>query len=131
MPPAGWKAHPGQGPSAPPGETFAECTCSHTTVASPHHIPTPQGQEAIGHLRDGWADTPVRPGDSLNIVGSVPEPWVPGGPLHLVADMHKGLVILHPDVLLSGVRGFSFIYRESVTCCVLGWGIFPIESGGS
>ena len=57
----------------------------------------------IGHLRDVWTDTRVNPGDSLNIVGVFPEPWVPGGPLHLVADMDKGLVVLHPDVLLSGV----------------------------
>ena len=67
-----------------------------------------QGQEVIGHFRDGWVETQVAPGDSLNIVGAVPEPWVGAGgweELHLVVDANGGLVILHPDVLISGEDG--------------------------
>ena len=61
-----------------------------------------QGQEVIGHLRDGWVETIIAPGDGINVLDVVPEPWVPGGPLHVVVDMQRGLVVLHPDVLLSG-----------------------------
>ena len=75
------------------------------------HVHTPhlhQNQEVIGHFRDGWVETRVAPGDSLNIVGAVPEPWAGTGgwgELHLVVDANRGLVILHPDVLISGANG--------------------------
>ena len=73
----------------------------------PAPLPPYQGQEVIGHLRDGWVDTIVSPGDSINVLDVVPEPWTPGGPLHVVVDMQRGLVVLHPDVLLSGeIRPF-------------------------
>ncbi|GAX73855.1 hypothetical protein CEUSTIGMA_g1305.t1 [Chlamydomonas eustigma] len=64
-----------------------------------------KGQELIAHLRDGWVDTPVKPGDSLNIVGGK---WEAAGTSnsgcvkHLIVDSSQGLVILHPDLLLSG-----------------------------
>jgi hypothetical protein len=56
------------------------------------------------HLRGGWADTLVKPGDAANVL-THPSSWSPGpqGELHLVIDNGiGGLFVLHPDLLISG-----------------------------
>eukprot|EP00955_Chlamydomonas_euryale_P116554 366426-Chlamydomonas_euryale.AAC.18 len=62
----------------------------------------PFRQEVIAHLQDGWADTCVRAGDTVNVVGVEPRLDVHGGPMHMFLDSAQGLLVLHPDVLLSG-----------------------------
>lgn len=60
-----------------------------------------QGMETVAHLSGCWADTPVRPGDGVNLIAPG---YMHGGARHAVVDDDSGLLILHPDVLLSGAR---------------------------
>lgn len=53
----------------------------------------------MAHLHGCWADTPVRPGDAVNLLA---EAYSAEGGRHAVVDDDSGLLILHPDVLLSG-----------------------------
>ncbi|KXZ52798.1 hypothetical protein GPECTOR_8g185 [Gonium pectorale] len=61
-----------------------------------------KGSEVRVYLRDMWADQAVRPGDTVNVVGGrVLADQVCEG-VELSAS--EGLLILHPDVLLSGTN---------------------------
>lgn len=51
------------------------------------------------YLHDVWADLEVQPGDSVNVIGAQPEPG-PARALRITMD--EGLLVLHPDILLSG-----------------------------
>ena len=53
----------------------------------------------MAHLGGCWVDTPVAPGDGVNLIAEV---YSHGGARHVVVDDGAGLLILHPDVLLSG-----------------------------
>lgn len=53
----------------------------------------------IAQLNDGWADTEVKVGDRVSIIGSRPDPDR-GGIITL--DCNKGLLVLNPDQLVSG-----------------------------
>ncbi|GFR43783.1 hypothetical protein Agub_g4899 [Astrephomene gubernaculifera] len=52
------------------------------------------------YLKDMWADQVVKPGDTVNIVGGrfVADPTCPS----VEVSGNQGLLVLHPDVLLSG-----------------------------
>jgi hypothetical protein len=60
----------------------------------------------VVHLRHPWVDLPVRPGDSINLIAQMEGPG-PDGRLSATCDSTQGLVILHPDILLSGKWGYS------------------------
>jgi hypothetical protein len=62
-----------------------------------------QGSEVWVHLRHPWVDMPVRPGDVINLIAQVQPPG-PDGRRHATCDCDQGLVILHPDILLSGME---------------------------
>ena len=55
--------------------------------------------ETIAHLHDCWVETPVAVGDSVNLIAQV---YSHEGVQHAVLDNDAGLLIIHPDVLLSG-----------------------------
>lgn len=69
----------------------------------------------IAHLQDGWAESAVQPGDSINIVGVTPVADAHGGYSRVVLDSSQGLLVLHPDVLLSGtsITGASHCVRQA------------------
>ena len=67
-----------------------------------------QGVETVAHLQGCWADTPVKPGDCVNLIA---EGYTHQGTRHAVVNDDSGLLILHPDVLLSGGRGDIRIRR--------------------
>ncbi|DBA90758.1 TPA: DNA replication endonuclease-helicase Dna2, variant 2 [Trebouxia sp. C0004] len=59
-------------------------------------------EQVVVHLRDCWFDTPVELGHSVNLLA---EKVLEGdGVLHAVCNFQAGMVILHPDLLLSGTR---------------------------
>ena len=60
----------------------------------------PQGREVVAHLQDGWSATPVKAGDTVHLLA----PLTPGqGAAHHATLTHSdGLLIVHPDILLSG-----------------------------
>ena len=60
-----------------------------------------QGAEVTAHLHACWAGSPVAPGDAVNLIAEVYRAEAGGG-LHAVLDDSAGLLVLHPDVLLSG-----------------------------
>ena len=79
-------------------------TTRHRTQGATHLPPPPprfQGQLLIAHLQQLWVDTPVCVGDSVNVIGAVE---VYNGDRHIRLDSTQGLLVLHPDVLLSGGR---------------------------
>ena len=51
------------------------------------------------HLEGGWAATPAAVGDAVNLVADV---YDHDGAAHAVVDDRAGLLVLHPDLLLSG-----------------------------
>lgn len=59
-----------------------------------------QGVQVRVCLRDMWADQVVHPGDTVNVVGGrvLPSPTC----TMLEVSATEGLLVLHPDVLLSG-----------------------------
>lgn len=62
-------------------------------------------QERWGHLHGGWQDTDVRPGDPVNIIMDAGS-WqtAADGGMHATISDASGLVILHPDILVSGAH---------------------------
>ncbi|XP_024544852.1 DNA replication ATP-dependent helicase/nuclease DNA2 isoform X1 [Selaginella moellendorffii] len=59
--------------------------------------------EKLVHLRDEWSSSVVRPGDTVNIIGDF------GADNKCIVDHKANLLVLHPDVLVSGSRvGSSF-----------------------
>lgn len=57
------------------------------------------------HLHGIWADTPARAGDAVNVIFRPGHGWQQGGDgaLHAVLSSGaEGLLVLHPDVLMSG-----------------------------
>ncbi|BDA50405.1 probable DNA replication ATP-dependent helicase/nuclease DNA2 at C-terminar half [Coccomyxa sp. Obi] len=58
-------------------------------------------RELAVHLRDGWMGTPVQPGDTVHVLAHVD---VAQGQAHAVCDHAAGLLVVQPDVLLSGTR---------------------------
>jgi len=72
-----------------------------------------QGREVFAHLRMPWADLPYRVGDEVNLVARLDDF---DGQLHCLLDMENGMLVLHPDVLLSGEmlcpRGRFAVYPE-------------------
>ena len=60
------------------------------------HVLISQGCLEDVVLHDCWSDTDARPGDTVNVIADAAE----AGRLHV--SMGKGLLVLHPDVLLSG-----------------------------
>ncbi|KAL0030927.1 hypothetical protein WJX79_001622 [Trebouxia sp. C0005] len=59
-------------------------------------------EQVVVHLRDCWFDTPVEPGHSVNLLAE--KVLEDDGVLHAVCNFQAGMVILHPDLLLSGTR---------------------------
>ena len=59
-----------------------------------------QGREAVAHLHDSWAASPVEAGDLVHLLA----PLLPGehGSVHATLTQSAGLLIVHPDILLSG-----------------------------
>jgi len=60
-----------------------------------------KGAEVEVHLSDYWADTAIAPGDTLNLLADVQES---GGRRVARVDGSSGLIITHPDFLISGTR---------------------------
>ncbi|CAL8464813.1 g4348 [Coccomyxa elongata] len=58
-------------------------------------------RELAVQLRDGWMGTPVQPGDTVHVLAHVD---VTEGQAHAVCDHAAGLLVVQPDVLLSGTR---------------------------
>lgn len=54
----------------------------------------------VAHLRDGWAHSAVEVGDPVHLLA----PLLPGerGGAHATVAHAGGLLIVHPDILLSG-----------------------------
>ncbi len=65
-----------------------------------------QGRPVVVHLRDIWADLPAQPGDPVNLLCEVTEGA--DGQLHATCCSAHGMVVLHPDVLISG-KGIVFL----------------------
>ncbi|XP_017697653.3 DNA replication ATP-dependent helicase/nuclease JHS1 isoform X2 [Phoenix dactylifera] len=63
------------------------------------------GQERILHLCDEWFYSPIGPGDTINVIGEFDDQG------KCVVNHNKNLVIVHPDILVSGTRVAS-----SFTC---------------
>lgn len=53
------------------------------------------------HLSHPWSDCPVAAGDAANIIGGV-RSTDESGRQHVYLDHKQGMIIMHPDVLLSG-----------------------------
>ncbi|GAB4823940.1 hypothetical protein N2152v2_010986 [Parachlorella kessleri] len=72
-----------------------------------------KGREVFAHLRTPWADLPYRVGDEVNLVARLDDF---DGQLHCLLDMENGMLVLHPDVLLSGTRitGSNSCPRQSI-----------------
>lgn len=64
----------------------------------------------VAHLQDGWAATAVEAGDPVHLLA----PLLPGehGGAHATLTHSHGLLILHPDILLSGERCTGDARRE-------------------
>lgn len=48
------------------------------------------GEELVAHLRDSWYDTPVNPGDAVNIIADIQEE---AGVRHAVCSHTEGLLV--------------------------------------
>eukprot|EP00891_Asterochloris_glomerata_P005487 jgi/Astpho2/5487/Aster-x0254 len=59
------------------------------------------GQLLTLHLLHGWADTPARAGDAVNVLADA---QMHEGQWHATCDYQSGFLVLHPDLLLSGTR---------------------------
>jgi hypothetical protein len=60
-----------------------------------------QGTEVWVHLSHPWCDCPIAVGDAANIIGGAAATDEAGRSL-LYLSGSQGLLVLHPDVLLSG-----------------------------
>ncbi|KAK7256275.1 hypothetical protein RIF29_29716 [Crotalaria pallida] len=56
------------------------------------------GEERAVCLWDGWVDSVVAPGDTVNVIGQFDE----GGNCNI--DLDNNFLIVHPDILVSGTR---------------------------
>lgn len=63
-----------------------------------------QGTEVWVHLGHPWCDCPYAVGDAANIIGGVASTDAQGRRCVFLSD-GQGLLVLHPDVLLSGGWG--------------------------
>jgi hypothetical protein len=63
------------------------------------HAGSSQGQEVAAHLEGCWSGTPAAVGDAVTLVADV---YQHDGAAHAVVDDRAGLLVLHPDLLLSG-----------------------------
>ena len=63
------------------------------------------GEERYAHLFGGWVDTQASPGDVVNVI-LASEDWAysPDGSCHVNITDVSGLIILHPDLLISGAN---------------------------
>ena len=61
---------------------------------------SPQGGEVTVHLEGSWSGTPAVVGNGVSLVADV---YQHEGMAHAVVDDRAGLLVLHPDLLLSGV----------------------------
>lgn len=64
------------------------------------------------HLSHPWCDTPVQVGDPVNVIDGVITSSSSGVP-HVYLDHRQGLLVLHPDVLLSGESAMTSLSRRS------------------
>jgi hypothetical protein len=60
-----------------------------------------QGTEVWVHLSHPWSDCPIAVGDAANIIGGAAA-TDDAGKAVLYLSRSQGLLVLHPDVLLSG-----------------------------
>ena len=63
------------------------------------------GSQRWLHLHGLWADTPARPGDVANVILRPGHGWqaATDGAMHAtLAAGVEGLLVLHPDILMSG-----------------------------
>jgi hypothetical protein len=75
-------------------------------------LPLPlQGSEVWVHLSHPWCDCPIAVGDAANIIGGAAATDEAGRPM-LYLSGSQGLLVLHPDVLLSGEQ--SLIEKASI-----------------
>jgi hypothetical protein len=83
-----------------------------------------QGSEVWVYLSHPWSDCPIAVGDAANIIGGVAGTDEAGRAL-LYLSGSQGLLVLHPDVLLSGETVCSLVHftfndlLEVVTSCWL------------
>ena len=87
-------------------ESAAPEACTHKCVTA---IDERTGAETRVILAGIWVETVVAPGDYFNLVPTGRGGHSPAGPNKWVVDNEHGLVVMHPDVLVSGTRvGSSF-----------------------
>ncbi|KAL4448106.1 hypothetical protein ABPG75_005325 [Micractinium tetrahymenae] len=60
-----------------------------------------QNRDVYAHLHAPWCDLPYRVGDPVNVLAELD---LFEGHYHCLLNMERGMLILHPDVLLSGTR---------------------------
>jgi hypothetical protein len=58
-----------------------------------------QDRYVYAHLHTPWCDLPIRVGDPLNLLAPLDSFE---GRLHALLNLERGLLVLHPDLLLSG-----------------------------
>jgi hypothetical protein len=63
-----------------------------------------QGEVVVAHLGHPWCEAPLQPGTPLNLIADISRP-PGGGEAECRLDHTQGLMVLHPDVLLSGGAG--------------------------
>ncbi len=91
------------------------------------------------HLHDCWAEIDAHPGDVVNIITETVDMTgnhaAQYGSMHVLhVSMGKGLLVLHPDILISG--GYWVVYVLGGVCvgwvCVgwvcVGWCMMTLDS---
>ncbi|KAK9793498.1 hypothetical protein WJX73_007951 [Symbiochloris irregularis] len=95
-----------QAPSAlPPGAEYRYVVLEvqHDSCETVVRLLSLDGQRLVmTHLRDGWADTELAPGDSVNLLAEISHQE--GGALTAVCDYKSGAIIVQPQWLVSGTR---------------------------
>ncbi|KDQ12347.1 hypothetical protein BOTBODRAFT_422243 [Botryobasidium botryosum FD-172 SS1] len=59
------------------------------------------GETRLVFLQGEWAQTDVRAGDTINIIGSFDQPSPSGPPVPSITLNFHNLLVLHPDILIS------------------------------
>lgn len=85
---------------------WCPCTTKQLTCSRPARLCCPhrQRREVFAHLRSPWSDLPYRVGDAVNLIAQLD---LYDGQLHCLLEGDSGLLVLHPDVLLSGGAGLG------------------------